>query len=101
MRYYWEGGNKRFIQMIKAHISNLRKRKQQLAVLMEKVLATEVLDDLIYNNPHHEKSESARLYYFKIYRSRGTGVERVSNIMEEEYISGISVQGKLYICFET
>ena len=101
LRYLWEGGDEKFIQMIKREISSMRYDVSYLKVLLEKLLSTSVLESLNFNNPLRSKIKYARLRDFNVYRSDITTTTPSLFLIDKEYITGlIDEYSKMYLCFE-
>ena len=100
LRYLWEGGDKKFIQMIKREISSMRYNVSYLKVLLEKLLSTSVLESLNFNNPLRSKIKYPRLRDFNVYRS-DIRTTAPSYFLDKEYINGLIDEDKImYLRFE-
>ena len=101
LREFWESIHEKYIQNIKAEISNMRHTTDFLATILRKVLRRQALEQLIQNNPYQQKKEYARVDNFKIYKLKCSDQEPSTVLSGNNAVSGIiDGEGGMMLCVE-
>ena len=96
----WEGLDEAFIQQLKREIIRMRYNTGYLKTILEKQLYNKMFTWLDSTNPFTKHVNYARISEANIYR-QGKSYANVDDVLfNEDFVSGVVINGEFYICFE-